>query len=182
MYPSIPNRHVISVSVKSDEYSDKSEERELPEEVRLLIDRYVSEQPISGCSSTCLDFPTVKRCFLKNVCMRNRNRCPEKVKLNSKSRKKDLKAIFFRFLTHIKTIVLYYPLCLFSPSCPTNTANFQLSAVLSRQTKRILIIIFSFLKMPESAVSRQFNNSALYQYRCCEVHRNTNFNTIQRCP
>jgi len=29
---------------KSDEYSSKLEELELPEEVRLLIDRYVSEQ------------------------------------------------------------------------------------------------------------------------------------------
>jgi hypothetical protein len=33
---------------KSDEYSDRLEELELPEEVRLLIDRYVSEQNALG--------------------------------------------------------------------------------------------------------------------------------------
>lgn len=33
---------------KSDEYSSKLEELELPEEVRLLIDRYVSEQNALG--------------------------------------------------------------------------------------------------------------------------------------
>lgn len=47
---------------KSDVYSDKLERMELPEEVRLLIDRYVSEQNAHstcaidqgmGCSPTC---------------------------------------------------------------------------------------------------------------------------------
>ncbi|MDE7253725.1 MAG: hypothetical protein K2O32_12390 [Acetatifactor sp.] len=33
---------------KSDEYSGRLEEPELPEEVRLLIDRYVSEQNALG--------------------------------------------------------------------------------------------------------------------------------------
>ena len=33
---------------KSDEYSGRLEEMELPEEVRLLIDRYVSEQNTLG--------------------------------------------------------------------------------------------------------------------------------------
>ncbi len=33
---------------KSDVYSDRLEELELPEEVRLLIDRYVSEQNALG--------------------------------------------------------------------------------------------------------------------------------------
>ena len=33
---------------RSDVYSDKLEEMELPEEVRLLIDRYVSEQNALG--------------------------------------------------------------------------------------------------------------------------------------
>ena len=33
---------------RSDEYSDRLEEMELPEEVRLLIDRYVSEQNALG--------------------------------------------------------------------------------------------------------------------------------------
>ena len=31
---------------QSDVYSDKLERMELPEEVRLLIDRYISEHPI----------------------------------------------------------------------------------------------------------------------------------------
>ena len=72
---------------KSDEYSGRLEELELPEEVRLLIDRYVSEQnahstcaidPGMGCSPTYLAFPTVKRCFWKNGFLRNRNKCPKK--------------------------------------------------------------------------------------------------------
>ena len=72
---------------RSDVYSDRLEEMELPEEVRLLIDRYVSEQnahstcaidPGMGCSPTCLAFPTVGRCFWKNGCLRNRHRCPKK--------------------------------------------------------------------------------------------------------
>ena len=71
---------------RSDVYSDRLEEMELQEEVRLLIDRYVSEQnahstcaidPGMGCSPTCLDFPTVKRCFWKNGCLRNRHKCPK---------------------------------------------------------------------------------------------------------
>ena len=62
---------------KSDEYSGRLKELDLPEEVQLLIDRYVSEQnvhstcaidPGLGCSPTCLDFPTAKSCFWKNAC------------------------------------------------------------------------------------------------------------------
>ena len=71
---------------RSDVYSDRLEEMELPEEVRLLIDRYVSEQnahsscaidPGMGCSPTCLVFLTAGRCFWKNGCLQNRNRCPK---------------------------------------------------------------------------------------------------------
>ena len=78
---------------RSDVYSDRLEEMELPEEVRLLIDRYVSEQnahstcaidPGMGCSPTCLGFPTAGRCFWKNACLRNRKRCPKKVKNHGK--------------------------------------------------------------------------------------------------
>ena len=62
---------------KSDIYSGRLEEMELPEEVRLLIDRYVGEQnahstcaidPGMGCSPTCLGFPTVRRCFWETAC------------------------------------------------------------------------------------------------------------------
>ena len=71
---------------RSDVYSDRLEEMELPEEVRLLIDRYVSEQnahstcaidPGMGCSPTCLAFPTAGRCFWKNGCLRCRHKCPK---------------------------------------------------------------------------------------------------------
>ena len=85
---------------KSDEYSGRLEEMELPEEVRLLIDRYVSEQNAHstilcycsgmGCSPTCSAFPTVKRCFWKNGCLRNRNRCP---KITGKGL--EMQALFF---------------------------------------------------------------------------------------
>ena len=36
------------ISRRSDEYSDRLEKMELPKEVRLLIDRYVSEQNALG--------------------------------------------------------------------------------------------------------------------------------------
>ena len=57
---------------KSDVYSGRLERMELPEEVRLLIDNYVSEQnahstcaidPGMGGSPTCSVFPTARRCF-----------------------------------------------------------------------------------------------------------------------
>ena len=60
------------ISRKSDEYSGRLAKMELPKEVRLLIDRYVSEQnthstcaidPGMGCPLTCLVFPTARRCF-----------------------------------------------------------------------------------------------------------------------
>lgn len=37
-----------SIIRKSDEYSDRLDEMDLPKEVRLLIDRYVSEQNALG--------------------------------------------------------------------------------------------------------------------------------------
>lgn len=59
---------------RSDIYSDRLEEPELPEEVRPLIDRYVSEQNAHSacvidldmrCLFTCLDFPTVIEMLLE---------------------------------------------------------------------------------------------------------------------
>ena len=57
---------------KSDIYSGELDRMDLSKEIRLLIDRYVSEQnvhstcaidPGLGCSPTCLDFPTARPCF-----------------------------------------------------------------------------------------------------------------------
>jgi len=62
---------------KSDVYSGELERMDLSKEIRLLIDRYVSEQnvhstcaidPGLGCSPTCLDFPTARPCFWGNAC------------------------------------------------------------------------------------------------------------------
>ena len=58
---------------KSDIYSGELNRMDLSKEIRLLIDRYVSEQnahstcaidPGLGCSPTCLAFPTAKTMFL----------------------------------------------------------------------------------------------------------------------
>ena len=63
------------ISRSSDEYSGKLDALHLPREVRLLIDRYISEQnahSIShayaidygmGCLPTCSAFQTVWSCF-----------------------------------------------------------------------------------------------------------------------
>ena len=57
---------------KSDIYSGELDRMDLSKEIRLLIDRYVSEQnahstcaidPGLGCSPTCWDFPTARPCF-----------------------------------------------------------------------------------------------------------------------
>ncbi len=57
---------------KSDIYSGELDRMDLSKEIRLLIDRYVSEQnahstcaidPGLGCSPTCLAFPTARPCF-----------------------------------------------------------------------------------------------------------------------
>ena len=57
---------------KSDIYSGELDRMDLSKEIRLLIDRYVSEQnthstcaidPGMGCPLTCLVFPTARRCF-----------------------------------------------------------------------------------------------------------------------
>ena len=57
---------------KSDIYSGELDRMDLSKEIRLLIDRYVSEQnahstcaidPSLGCSPTCWDFPTARPCF-----------------------------------------------------------------------------------------------------------------------
>ncbi len=57
---------------KSDIYSGELDRMDLSKEIRLLIDRYVSEQNAHstcaidsglGCSPTCLAFPTAKPCF-----------------------------------------------------------------------------------------------------------------------
>ena len=57
---------------KSDVYSGELDRMDLSKEIRLLIDRYVSEQnthstcaidPGMGCPLTCLVFPTARRCF-----------------------------------------------------------------------------------------------------------------------
>ena len=57
---------------KSDIYSGELDRMDLSKEIRLLIDRYVSEQNAHstcaidlglGCSPTCLAFPTARPCF-----------------------------------------------------------------------------------------------------------------------
>ena len=57
---------------KSDIYSGELDRMDLSKEIRLLIDRYVSEQnahstcaidPGLGCLPTCLAFTTAKPCF-----------------------------------------------------------------------------------------------------------------------
>ena len=57
---------------KSDIYSGELDKMDLSEEIRLLIDRYVSGQnahstcaidPGLGCLPTCWDFPTARPCF-----------------------------------------------------------------------------------------------------------------------
>ena len=62
---------------KSDIYSGELDRMDLSKEIRLLIDRYVSEQnahstcaidPGLGCSPTCLAFPTARPCFWGNAC------------------------------------------------------------------------------------------------------------------
>jgi hypothetical protein len=62
---------------KSDIYSGELDRMDLSKEIRLLIDRYVSEQnahstcaidPGLGCSPTCWDFPTARPCFWGNTC------------------------------------------------------------------------------------------------------------------
>ena len=62
---------------KSDVYSGELDRMDLSKEIRLLIDRYVSEQnahstcaidPGLGCSPTCWGFPTARRCFWGNAC------------------------------------------------------------------------------------------------------------------
>ena len=57
---------------KSDIYSGELDRMDLSKEIRLLIDRYVSEQnalgPGTGCSPTCWDFPTARPCFWGNAC------------------------------------------------------------------------------------------------------------------
>ena len=62
---------------KSDIYSGELDRMDLSKEIRLLIDRYVSEQnahstcaidPGLGCSPTCWDFPTARPCFWGNAC------------------------------------------------------------------------------------------------------------------
>ena len=71
---------------KSDIYSGELDRMDLSKEIRLLIDRYVSEQnahstcaidPGLGCSPTCLAFPTARPCFWGNACLQNRNRHPK---------------------------------------------------------------------------------------------------------
>ena len=62
---------------KSDIYSGELDRMDLSKEIRLLIDRYVSEQnahstcaidPGLGCSPTCLGFPTARLCSWGNAC------------------------------------------------------------------------------------------------------------------
>ena len=62
---------------KSDIYSGELDRMDLSKEIRLLIDRYVSEQnahstcaidPGMGCSPTCLVFPTARLCSWGNAC------------------------------------------------------------------------------------------------------------------
>ena len=68
---------------KSDVYSGELERMELPKEIRLLIDRYVSEQnadstcaidPGLVCSPTCLGFPTARLCFWENACQQKQKK------------------------------------------------------------------------------------------------------------
>ena len=62
---------------KSDIYSGELDRMDLSKEIRLLIDRYVSEQnahstcaidPGLGCSPTCLAFPTARLCSWGSTC------------------------------------------------------------------------------------------------------------------
>lgn len=62
------------ISRHSDEYSGRLDALHLPKEVRLLIDRYISEQnahstcaidPGMGCLPICSAFLTVWSCFLE---------------------------------------------------------------------------------------------------------------------
>ena len=62
---------------RSDIYSGELDRMDLSKEIRLLIDRYVSEQnahstcaidPGLECSPTCWDFPTARPCFWGNAC------------------------------------------------------------------------------------------------------------------
>ena len=79
---------------RSDIYSGRLEEMELPEEVRLLIDRYVSEQNALGSRygmlAYLLGFSDCKEMLLENGCLRNRNRCP---KITGKGL--EMQALFF---------------------------------------------------------------------------------------
>ena len=72
---------------RSDVYSDRLERMELPEEARLLIDRYVSEQNAHstctidqgmGCSPTCSASPAARRCSLGNACPQGRKKWLQK--------------------------------------------------------------------------------------------------------
>ena len=62
---------------KSDIYSGELDRMDLSKEIRLLIDRYVSEQnahspcaidPGLRCSPTCQTYPTARLCFWGNAC------------------------------------------------------------------------------------------------------------------
>ncbi len=64
---------------KSDIYSGELGRMDLSKEIRLLIDRFVSEQnahstcainPGLECSPTCLAFPTARPCSWGNACQR----------------------------------------------------------------------------------------------------------------
>ena len=73
--------------------------------------------PDMGCSPTYSAILTARRCFWKNACLQNHNRCPKK------SWKKGLKQrLFFRFLTRSKTVVTCFPNCRslprFAPQVP----------------------------------------------------------------
>ena len=68
---------------KSDIYSGELDRMDLSKEIRLLIDRYVSEQnahsacaidSVLGCSPTCLDFPTAGPCFWGNACQQKQKK------------------------------------------------------------------------------------------------------------
>lgn len=105
---------------KSDEYSGKLDELDLPREVRLLIDGYVSEQNALGSRygmlAYLLGFADCKAIFLGNACLQNCNRRPKEVNPNTKSRKKELDSFYlvlhrnedgnFRFLYYSSNIYL----------------------------------------------------------------------------
>ena len=74
---------------KSDIYSGELDRMDLSKEIRLLIDRYVSEQnadstcaidPSLVCSPTCLGFPTARPCFWGNACRQKQKNYPKKGK------------------------------------------------------------------------------------------------------